>query len=73
MARSATGAITLTDVADGGSPISAVLSNENHSFAAAASTGAVSTAEKDEPQQELIRTLQSLLLVLTLISSHLEL
>ena len=48
MARSATGAITLTDVADGGSPISAVLSNENHSFAAAASTGAVSTAEKDE-------------------------
>lgn len=48
MARSATGAITLTDVADGGSPISAVLSNENHSFAAAASTGAVSTSEKDE-------------------------
>jgi len=48
MARTATGAITLTDVADGGSPISAVMSNENHSFAAAASTGAVSTAEKDE-------------------------
>jgi len=46
MGRTATGAITLTDVADGGSPISAVMSNENHSFAAAASTGEVSTAEK---------------------------
>jgi len=34
MSRTAVGAITIADVADGGSPISAILTNENHTFAA---------------------------------------
>lgn len=34
MARIAVGAITIADIADGGSPIAAFLTNENHTFAA---------------------------------------
>jgi len=45
MSRVATGAITITDIADGGSPISAFLTNENHTFAAS-NLGAVTSAER---------------------------
>jgi len=46
MSRVATGAITITDIADGGSPISAFLTNENHTFAASA-VGDIGTTERD--------------------------
>jgi len=46
MSRIATGAITITDIADGGSPISAFLTNENHTFAAS-SVGDVASSERD--------------------------
>lgn len=45
MARSASGAITLVDITDGTSPVSAFLTNENHTFSASAG-GAVATAER---------------------------
>ncbi len=44
MARIATGAITITDITDGTSPISVFLSNENHSFPAT-EDGAVQAAD----------------------------
>ena len=45
MSRTATGAITITDIADGGSPISAFLTNENHTFASSPA-GDISSAER---------------------------
>ena len=44
MARIAAGAITLADIADGGSPIAAFLTNENHTFAAG-TDGTIASAE----------------------------
>ena len=46
MARQATGAITITDVADGTSPISAFLSNQNHTFPAS-TDGAIVSGDVD--------------------------
>lgn len=46
MARVSVGAITIADIQDGFNPISVVLGNENHSFAAD-SNGAVSPATRD--------------------------
>lgn len=46
MARIARGAVTLVDINDGSNPISAVLTNQNHTFPAN-SSGAVSTATRD--------------------------
>ena len=45
MARQASGAITLVDVTDGTNPVSAFLTNENHTFSASAG-GNVATAER---------------------------
>ena len=44
MARIAVGAITIADIADGGSPIAAFLTNENHTFAAG-TNGTISSIE----------------------------
>ena len=44
MARTSTGAITITDITDGTSPISVFLSNENHTFPAA-EDGSVQAAD----------------------------
>ena len=44
MARIAVGAITIADIADGGSPIAAFLTNENHTFAAG-TDGTIVSAE----------------------------
>jgi hypothetical protein len=45
MARIAVGAITISDIADGVNPLSAILSNQSHTFATD-TTGNVATAEK---------------------------
>ena len=45
MARQATGAITITDITDGTSPITALLTNENHTFIAS-ELGVVSSADR---------------------------
>jgi len=52
MARSAIGAVSITDVKDGIHPISMVLSNQSHTFAAD-TTGAVTTGEKAQFSCEL--------------------
>ena len=44
MSRIAVGAITIADMADGGSPIAAFLTNENHTFAAG-TDGTIASAE----------------------------
>jgi predicted secreted protein len=52
MARTSVGAITISDINDGFNPISVVLGNQSHSFAAS-STGAVSDTEKNRFKCEL--------------------
>lgn len=53
MARQASGAITLTDITDGTDPISAQMTNENHTFSAN-TTGVVTTAERELFSSEII-------------------
>jgi len=53
MARQASGAITITDITDGTDPISAQMTNENHTFSAN-TTGGISDTERELFSSEII-------------------